>query len=94
MWEATYRPVGRTFNADEGSLEHFLTERYRLYTHDGDGSLWAADIHHPPWPLQDAEAEIELNTIPPDGLEPYSEPLLHFSRRQDVLIWPLERVRL
>jgi hypothetical protein len=30
--------------------------------------------------------------VPPDGLEPNGEPLLHYSQRQDVLIWPLERV--
>jgi uncharacterized protein len=92
VWEATYRPHGETFDAEPGSLEHFLTERYCLYTTDEAGALWRADIHHPPWPLQEAEAEIELNTMPPDGIDVYSEPLLHFSRRQDVLIWPLERV--
>jgi hypothetical protein len=92
VWEATYRPAGHTFNAESGSLEHFLTERYCLYTTDGDGTLQRADIHHPPWPLQTAEAEIELNTIPPDGIDPQGEPLLHFARRQDVLIWPLQPV--
>ncbi|HWG56300.1 MAG TPA: DUF2071 domain-containing protein [Gaiellaceae bacterium] len=92
VWEAHYEPVGRTFNAEEGTLEHFLTERYCLYTTDEAGALWRADIHHPPWPLQEARAEIELNTMPPDGIDTYGEPLLHFSRRQDVLIWPLERV--
>ena len=94
VWEATYRPVGEAFEAEEGTLEHFLTERYCLYTTDDAGALWSADIHHPPWPLQEAEAEIELNTIPPDGLEPYGEPLLHFAARQDVLIWPLAHAAL
>ena len=91
VWEATYRPTGHTFNAEPGSLEYFLTERYCLYTTDA-GALHRAEIHHPPWPLQEAEGEIELNTIPPDGIDAYGEPLLHFARRQDVLIWPLERV--
>ncbi len=92
VWEATYRPVGRTFNAEPGSLEHFLTERYCLYTTDEAGVLHRAEIHHPPWPLQAGEAEVELNTIPPDGLDVGGEPLLHYAWRQDVLIWQLERV--
>jgi uncharacterized protein len=73
-----------------GSLEHFLTERYCLFTlHEGD--VWAAEIHHPPWQLQQAEAEIDENTMPPPGLELAGEPLCHLSRCQDVLIWALER---
>jgi uncharacterized protein len=93
VFEGTYRPVGRTFNAESGSLEHFLTERYCLYTTDGAGVLHRAEVHHPPWPLQAAEAELELNTIPPDGCEEVSgEPLLHYAVRQDVVVWPLRRV--
>jgi uncharacterized protein len=89
---ARYRPSGPTFNAEPGSLEYFLTERYCLYALD-QGALQRADIHHPPWPLQDAEAEIAVNTMAPPGLEvPPERPLLHFARRQDVLIWSLSRV--
>ncbi len=91
VWEATYGPASAVAPAEPGSLEHFLTERYCLYTVDS-GALHRAEIHHPPWPLQPAEAEVELNTMPPDGLEPSGEPLCHYSGRQDVLIWPLEPV--
>ena len=88
VWEGRYRPAGEPREEKDG-LEHFLTERYCLYTHDR-GRLLRADIHHAPWPLQPAEAEIDLNTMPPDWLElPEEAPLLHFSRRQDVVIWPL-----
>lgn len=97
MWESTYAPAGEVFTAEPGTLEHFLVERYCLYTTDAAGALWTADIHHPPWPLQVAEAEIELNTMPPDGLQPPAkqaarEPLFHYAERQDVLIWALEPV--
>ena len=92
VFTARYRPEGKPSPAKAGSLEDFLTERYCLYAQE-DGTLHRAEIHHPPWPLARAEAEIELNTMPPDGLElPDAEPLLHFSARQDVLIWPLEAV--
>jgi uncharacterized protein len=93
VFSGRYRPAGEAFNAEPGSLEWFLTERYCLYTTDDRGRLYRAEIHHPPWPLQTAEAEIELNTMPPEGIVlPDEQPLLHFSRRQDVVIWPLERL--
>jgi uncharacterized protein len=93
VFEGRYRPARPAAEPQRGTLEHFLTERYCLYTEDACGRLLRADIHHEPWPLQPAEAEIDLNTMPPEWLElPDEEPLLHFARRQDVVIWPLERV--
>jgi uncharacterized protein YqjF (DUF2071 family) len=90
-WDATYRPEGPVRPAEAGTLEHFLAERYCLYTHD-EGRLWRAEIHHPPWPLQGARAKIELNTMPPDGLEVGGEPHLMYAGVQDVLIWSLDPV--
>jgi uncharacterized protein len=92
VWESSYRPVGEPSPAAGGTLEHFLAERYCLYTTDEHGALLRAEIHHPPWPLQGVEAEIVENSVPPDGLEVSGEPHLMFSARQDVLIWSLERV--
>jgi uncharacterized protein YqjF (DUF2071 family) len=90
-FSATYRPAGEVFHAEDGSLEDFLMERYCLYA-EHEGRLFRADIHHRPWPLQPAEADISLNTMPPAGLRVEGDPLLHFSARQDVVIWPLEGV--
>lgn len=89
VFDGWYRPAGPAHEPEAG-LEAFLTERYCLYT-EQDGRLMRADIHHPPWPLQPAEAAIGLNTMPPDWVELADEaPLLHFSRRQDVVVWRLE----
>ena len=86
-FSAEYRPDGAVFNAEPGSLEYFLTERYCLYAeHEGD--LFRADIHHRPWPLQPAQARIDLNTMPPVTVS-LGETLVHYSARQDVVIWPL-----
>jgi uncharacterized protein len=76
-----------------GSLAHWLTERYCLYTVHRD-QVWRGEIHHAPWPLQDAAAQIEVNTMAQAaGVDlPDSQPLLHFAKRLDVLIWPLTRV--
>lgn len=87
-FSAVCRPDGDVFKADPGSLEHFLTERYCLYA-EHEGELYRAEIHHRPWPLQTAEARIDLNTMPPFKL-PSEQALTHYSARQDVVIWPLE----
>jgi uncharacterized protein len=93
VFEGRYRPTGAPDPAPPGSLEHFLTERYCLYALDDGETLHRAEIHHPPWPLQRAEAEISLNTMAPRSIElPDEPPLVHFSARQDVVIWPVERV--
>jgi uncharacterized protein YqjF (DUF2071 family) len=83
-----YWPVSEPMRREKDSLESFLTERYCLYAIRRD-KLLRAKIHHLPWPLQDAEAEIDVNTMAKAaGIElPRSKPLLHFSRFLEVLIW-------
>jgi uncharacterized protein len=90
-FDGTYSATGPVVMADSGSLEHFLTERYCLYAEHA-GELMRAEIHHRPWPLQAAEAQIRANTMAPAGIEIGEEPLHHYSERQDVVIWPLESV--
>jgi uncharacterized protein YqjF (DUF2071 family) len=86
-----YGPTGPRLPIDDGSLERWLAERYCLYVVDERKRPLRASIHHSPWPLQPAAAVIERNTMAgPLGLELESEPLLHYSARQDTLIWPLE----
>lgn len=41
-------------HAAPGTLEHFLVERYILYTHARSGRLLTAQVHHVPYPLQAA----------------------------------------
>ncbi len=91
---AEYAPVSDVYLADSGSLEHWLTERYCLYAEDPKGALYRAEVHHPPWPLQVAEADILSNTmLEPLGLSiPFEPPLLHFARRLGVTVWGLERL--
>lgn len=85
---ARYRPTGPVFRARPGSLEHWLTERYCLYAPGGRGLL-RGEIHHPPWPLQPATAEIAANTMTQQlGFElPDVPPLLHFARSLGVVAW-------
>jgi len=91
-FRGSYWPVSGVFEAQPGSLEYFLTERYRLYTVDAADRLLTIDIHHPPWPLQHAAADIQENTVGTAQGIPLAEPaLLHFSRRQDVVGWRVKR---
>jgi uncharacterized protein YqjF (DUF2071 family) len=83
------------FNAAPGTLEYFLTERYCLYTANKRGRIIRCQIHHPPWPLQLAEATFEKNTMATAvGIETpsLSPELLHFSHRQDVIVWPPQKI--
>jgi len=87
-----YWPISKSRQREKSSLEYFLTERYCLYV-VRSGKVFRAVIHHLPWPLQDADAEIDLNTMArAAGIEvPESKPLLHFSRFLKVLIWRPEK---
>ena len=91
-FKARYKPVGAARLREKESLERFVTERYCLYTTDRE-RVYRCEIHHLPWPLQNAEAEVERNTMAAAaGIAlPESRPVLHFAKHLDVLIWPLRR---
>ena len=80
---------GRSTPRQPGSLDYFLTERYCLYTVNDAFELRRLEIHHPPWPLQAAEATIDVNTMADAaGIRlPSMAPLLHFAKRQDMVAW-------
>jgi len=91
---ATYGPTGPILASAPGSLDHFLTERYCLYTQDSRGRRLRMDIHHDRWPLQPAHADITTNRVADlQGIAlPDTAPVLHFSRRIDVVGWRFESV--
>jgi uncharacterized protein YqjF (DUF2071 family) len=87
---ARYRAIGDVFHAQPGSIEHFLAERYCLYTADEKERIIRSEIHHPPWPLQLAQAELQENTMAAAAgiaIADQKPGLLHFSRRQEVVVW-------
>lgn len=91
--KAHYRPTNPVQLRQPGTLEHWLTERYCLYT-VVNRRIYRGNIHHLPWPLQDAESEIQQNTMAAAaGVSlPAGKPLLHFAKQLQVLIWPLKKV--
>ncbi len=95
---ARYRPISEPFTAAAGSVESFFTDRYCLYSADRRGRIFRGEIHHAPWPLQRAEAEIESNTMTEQiGIDPAAlsspSPVLHFAKRLQVAAWLPRRVR-
>ena len=93
-FEASYRATNPVSAATPGSIDHWLTERYCLYSADRRGRIYCGEIHHAPWPLQLAECEIHKNTLASQlQIElPPRPPLVHFAKRLDVVAWYLRRV--
>jgi hypothetical protein len=90
-FNARYRGLGHAAGpSSPGTLEYFLTERYCLFTRRR-GQVQVGHIHHLPWPLEPAEAEISLNELPAaHGITlPDRPPVLHFARKLDVYLWSL-----
>ena len=90
-FDATYRSTSDIYHAAPGTLEHFLVERYELFTSTPRG-LMSVKVAHSPWPLQHAVARIERNTMgAAAGVALTGKPRhLHFARRLDVRVWPPE----
>lgn len=94
IFAARYEPLGQAQAAAVGTLEHFLAERYFLYT-SSDHRLWQAQVHHEPYPLQQARTEVMVEGLVaaagiarPEG----QPPLAHFARQVNVEIFALRDV--
>lgn len=88
-----YEPRGRPSPAMAGTLEHFLAERYILYS-KGQRRLSLGQVHHAPYPLQSAEVlALEETLVAAAGIvRPADRPLAHYARQVRVEVFPLHRV--
>jgi len=86
-------PLGNPQPAIPGTLEHFLVERYILYTYS-KRQLLRGYVNHTPYPVQSAHASHLSNTLlAATHLQTPSTCLLaHFSRGVDVKVFNLQRV--
>ncbi|MBA4493413.1 YqjF family protein [Paenactinomyces guangxiensis] len=92
-FRVSYRPYSSVFQAREGSLDHWLTDRYTLYTVH-KRRLYQGDLSHHPWPLQYAEADISRNTMA-EACKitlPDTRPVLHYASKMKAFICPLVKV--
>ena len=94
-FDVAYAPAGAAERARPGSLDEFLIERYCVYSCHR-GKLYRTELHHQPWPLQQASVELQSNSLAePLGLSlPLQPDLCHFSRCNKLLTWAPERVQL
>lgn len=84
---------GIVTHAPPGTIEHFLIERYILYTTDSDRRLHRARVHHQPYPIQRAELfDLDETLIWAAGIKRSEAiPLRHYAREVNVKVYPLER---
>lgn len=92
-FEACYRSTGENFHAQHGSLEHWLTARYCLYSADRRGRLYRGEIDHEPWTLAPATCTLNRNTMC-DSLQMNlaAPPHLLFAQPIQVNAWPATRL--
>jgi uncharacterized protein YqjF (DUF2071 family) len=90
-----YEVPGFIEPAKPGTLEHFLAERYVLFSKANE-RLFLGRVNHVPYPLQTARVlEVEETLLRaakikrPDG----PPPLQHYASGVDVDVWSLEEVR-
>jgi len=88
-----YRPIAPVTLAQPDSLEHFLAERYLLYAYK-NGRLYRGQVHHPPYPLQIAEATgLQESLLHAAGItRPDTPPLAHYAEELNVRIYPLRTI--
>ena len=87
------RPDSAPGAATPGSLDHFLAERYILYT-TAPGRLLRGRVHHPPYPLQAGDCpRLEETLVAAAGIEPVTgPPLVHYASGVDVEVFGLEPI--
>jgi uncharacterized protein YqjF (DUF2071 family) len=86
-------PTGPVRPAEPHTIEHFLVERYALYSLAND-RLYRGQVHHHPYPLQAADViTLDESLLSAAGIcRPDMAPLSHFARGVDVKIYALQRV--
>jgi uncharacterized protein YqjF (DUF2071 family) len=93
-----YRPAGDFATTAPGSLESFLTSRYRLFASDlpprEPERLWIGEIDHEPWQLAPAACDVDHNTMAAAlGVPtPADTAMLHMARPVSVRAWWPTRV--
>jgi uncharacterized protein YqjF (DUF2071 family) len=87
-FDADYSVSGEFAEAVPGSLEHWLTARYCLYSSDRKGCLLRGEIDHHPWSLAPADYAARINTMgDPFGLNLTGQPHLLIAKPVDVHAW-------
>lgn len=91
-FKVSYKPTTTPFYPEEGSLSHWLLERYSLWTYKHN-SLYRGDIHHRQWKIQNAEAIVEKgNMLPFLEDKNLGTPIFHYAYSRRTLFWAIKKV--
>jgi uncharacterized protein len=87
VFEVDYTPGPKRI--EKSPLDKWLVERYRLFQVGFAGTVIEINIHHVPWTLHEADVQVRANTLAaPCGFAlPPQQPIVQYSRSQQVLIW-------
>ncbi|HZT41517.1 MAG TPA: DUF2071 domain-containing protein [Chthonomonadaceae bacterium] len=86
----SYTPTRTPAPATVGTLEHFLIERYILYS-TANGRLYQGRVHHASYPVQSAHVHmLDETMLAAAGIaRPDAGPLVHYASEVRVRIYPL-----
>ncbi len=86
-------PNGPAHDAEPGSLEHFLIERYLLYAHFDD-RVYVGQVHHEPYPVQSAAVlSLDESLLAAAGItRPDIPSFAHFASGFDAKVYAIRQV--
>jgi uncharacterized protein len=93
-FKAQYQPQGSGAPPEPNTLEYFLCERFAMFTRDDAGHFLMGEIHHRPWELFAADAQLTENTVSAaSGLTVLGPPASAlYSPVMENVVWPMVRV--
>ncbi len=92
-FDADYSATTESYPAQPGTLEHWLTARYCLYSCNSRGQLFRGEIDHEPWQLARAEWTLRRNSIgAPWQFDLSGPPHLLFAEAIEVRAWLATRI--
>lgn len=91
-FKGKFKVISEAREVEDGTHEHWLFERYRLYKTIGNNVVHI-DIHHLPWTLAKVSVICDnesINSLLPGNIEG-TPTLAHYAPRIDSLFWPLKK---
>lgn len=91
--KGSYTPLQGPFHAIKDTLDHWLIERYCLFSTNGC-DVFCGEIHHSLWPLQKVKVEFKGHTLFESlGIQlPKVEPFSHYSKGVNTFIWNIKKL--
>ena len=86
VFEAHYSPIGEVVSPVPGTLVHWLTERYAIYSQGSGTRLFCTEVHHMRWPIQPVSVSVRRNQLLPEGTQG-SPACVFYTPRVELIGW-------